>query len=82
MPGKTTLKPEINISSNGVWLLYNDHEYFLDYKNYPWFLKATVADIYKIETPQVDHLYWPTLDIDLSINALKNPEKYPLIYKE
>jgi hypothetical protein len=24
------------------------------------------------------HLYWPELDIDLEIDNLENPEKYPL----
>jgi hypothetical protein len=24
------------------------------------------------------HLYWPDLDVDLEIDNLKNPEKYPL----
>jgi len=24
------------------------------------------------------HLYWPDLDVDLEIDNLENPEKYPL----
>jgi len=24
------------------------------------------------------HLYWPELDVDLEIDNLENPEKYPL----
>ncbi|WP_420886735.1 DUF2442 domain-containing protein [Candidatus Kuenenia stuttgartensis] len=27
------------------------------------------------------HLHWPDLDIDLEIDSLENPEKYPLVYK-
>jgi hypothetical protein len=27
------------------------------------------------------HLYWPELDVDLEIDDLENPEKYPLKWK-
>ena len=25
-----------------------------------------------------EHLHWPTLDVDLSLDSLKHPEAYPL----
>jgi hypothetical protein len=27
------------------------------------------------------NLHWPKLDVDLKIEILQNPEKYPLLYK-
>jgi hypothetical protein len=29
--------------------------------------------------PSADHLYWPTLDVDLSVESLRHPERYPLV---
>ena len=31
--------------------------------------------------PTADHLYWPELDIDLSVGSIRNPEKFPLLSK-
>lgn len=28
-----------------------------------------------------DHLHWPALDVDLCIESLEQPDRYPLIYK-
>lgn len=81
-PGKNISKVEIlNISINGIWLYVKGKEYFLSFEDFPWFKDAKVAEIYNIEFLHNEHLYWPDLDIDLSIDILEEPEKYPLIYK-
>ena len=81
--GKNISKPEVtNISEHGFWLFIDEKEYFLPFKSYPWFVDATVAQITNIELSHKNHLYWRELDIDLSINVIKNPEKYPLIAKK
>lgn len=64
----------------GIWLLIGDHEYFLSYKEYPWFRNATIDQICNIEFSHGKQLYWPDLDIDLSIDVLEHPEAYPLMY--
>ena len=71
---------EIYSSNFGMWLLVKDTEYFLPYKDYPWFKDAKISDIYNVELLHETHIYWPTLDVDLDLDALQNPEKYPLIY--
>lgn len=80
MPGTST-SPEAevsNISALGFWVLVDDRELFLPFKEFPWFEKATVAAILHVERPQQQHLYWPDLDVDLSLDSIENPEKYPL----
>ena len=57
-------------------------EYFLPYSEYPWFQNAKISELYHVELLHSTHLYWPELDIDLNLDLLKNPEKYPLIYRE
>jgi hypothetical protein len=71
-----------NISPFGVWVLVEDHEYFLNHKQYPWFKGASVEEVLDIESPRTGHLRWPSLDIDLHIDSLKNPERYPLTAKQ
>jgi hypothetical protein len=67
-----------NISAHGFWILIDDRELFLPFDEFPWFKNAIVAAIVHVERPQPHHLYWPELDIDLSIDSIEHPEKYPL----
>ena len=78
--GKNTVTPvEINIiSKEGFWLSVNKQEFFLPFSEYPWFIKATIEQIYDLKLLHGEHLYWPKLDVDLDVNSLKNPETYPL----
>jgi hypothetical protein len=67
-----------NITPFGIWLFVKEHEYFLSYQDYPYFKDQTLKAIQNIELIHDGHLYWPTLDVDLEIDNLENPEKYPL----
>jgi len=78
--GKNTSQIEIlNISKHGIWIWCDHKEYFLSFKHYPWFKKASIAAILNVKLIQSHHLYWPDLDVDLEIDSLDNPDKYPLI---
>lgn len=80
--GTTTLEPVeiLNISRYGVWVAVKGHEYFLSYQDFPWFKHGTIEQILHVELLHNVHLYWPDLDVDLTIDILKKPENYPLIY--
>lgn len=79
MPGTTTSQAEVtNISPHGFWLLLDERELFLPFDDYPWFKRAPVEGIVRVETPGPGHLYWPDLDVDLSVSSLEHPERYPL----
>ena len=79
MPGTTTSQAEVtNISQHGFWLLLDERELFLPFDEYPWFKRAPVQEILRVERPQPDHLRWPALDIDLSVDSIEHPERYPL----
>ncbi len=77
--GKSILVAEIqNISEFGIWLLADEQEYFLSYKDFPWFKKASIQQIYNFDFVHGKHLYWPDLDVDLSLESIRTPEKFPL----
>jgi hypothetical protein len=79
--GKSTSKVDVlNISKNGIWLLADNTEYFLPYKDFPWFKEAKISEIYKVKLTHRHHLHWPDLDVDLELESLQNLEKYPLVY--
>lgn len=70
----------LNISKYGVWIAVKGHEYFLSYLDFPWFKEGTVEQIFRVELLHEDHLYWPDLDIDLTLRMIRKPEQYPLVY--
>lgn len=77
--GEDTLAVEVShVSSQGIWVLAHDKEWFLAYTDFPWFKDATLAKILHVEEPSPGHFYWPDLDIDLSIEILEHPERFPL----
>jgi hypothetical protein len=79
-PGKRTSTVEVtNVSKHGIWLLVDEEEHFLAFEQFPWFREATVEQIYDVERPSSDHLYWPALDVDLSVDSIREPERYPRV---
>ena len=56
-------------------------EYFLPFEHFPWFRDAPVGLILEVEELAPGHLYWPTLDIDLGLDAIEHPERFPLVAK-
>ena len=68
-----------DVSGDGFLLSLGDEDLFVPFAEFPWFRDASIAEITKVERPSADHLYWPALDIDLAIESIRHPEKFPLI---
>ena len=80
MRGTSTLPVEVtNVSRHGLWLLVGDEELFLPFEQFPWFRDASIEEISIVERQTADHLYWSLLDIDLSVESIRNPAAFPLI---
>lgn len=78
--GNSTSDIEVtHISQHGFWLLLEDRELFLSFGDFPWFKDASVSAILNVEWPQAHHLYWPDLDVDLAVESIEQPERYPLV---
>ena len=79
-PGKRTSVAEVtNISAAGFWLLLGDRELCLPFKTFPWFRRATIGQLLNVEWPSPHHLYWPDLDIDLAVESIEHPARFPLV---
>ena len=80
--GISTSKVEVShISSQGVWVYVRGKEYFLPYKNFPWFKDARLSEIQNVRLIHRQNLRWEDLDIDLTLESLDHPERYPLRYR-
>ena len=49
----------------------------MPFDQFPWFRKGTIEQISEVQWPTADHLSWPALDIDLSVQSLRNPSAFP-----
>lgn len=82
MPGTPTSDIEVSVASNkGFWLLLDDAEVFVAFSEFPWFKQATLEEITTVERPGKNHLYWPLIDVDLSVESILNPDQFPLVAK-
>jgi hypothetical protein len=79
-PGTDTSGVELtNVSQHGLWLLIDGRERYLPYDQFPWFRHATIAQLSAIERPTPEHIRWPELDVDLTIESIDRPEDFPLV---
>lgn len=69
----------INVSQHGLWLLLHEKEVFLPFEKFPWFRDAPIGKVLHVELPSAQHLYWPELDVDLEVESVLHPERYPLV---
>jgi hypothetical protein len=68
-----------HVSKHGFWLLLFNEELLVPFDQFPWFRKATIEQISEVVWPTADHLYWPKLDVDLSVQSIRNPSTFPLV---
>ena len=54
------------INAQGIMLSVLGRDYFLSYNRVPWLKEARISNV---------------LNVDLEIESLKHPERYPLIMK-
>ena len=82
MPGTITSAAEVtHVSKYGFWLLLDAEELLVPFEQFPWFKKATIEQLSDVQWPTQDHLYWPQLDADLSVESIRNPAAFPLLSK-
>lgn len=78
--GKRTSAVEVtNVSEHGFWLLIEGRETFVGFDNFPWFKDASIGQLCQVELQSPKHLYWPDLDVDLAVESLEHPERFPLV---
>lgn len=69
------------INSQGIMLSVQGNDYFLSYNRVPWLKNARICDVLNVSMCGRNAIAWETLGIDLEVESLKHPERYPLIMK-
>ncbi len=78
--GQSTSPVEVtNVSRHGFWLFIGARGLFVGFRDFPWFSDASIQAITHVELPSPHHLYWPELDVDLAVESIEHPKKYPLV---
>ena len=78
--GPSTSRVEVtNVSPHGFWLFLGEREFFVPFRDFPWFKDASIGAITNVELPSPHHLCWPDLDVDLAVESIEHPEKFPLV---
>lgn len=69
------------INDKGVMISVQGQDYFLSYNRVPWMRDATINEVLDVQMSGKNAIEWPKLDIDLEVESLRHPERYPLIIK-
>jgi len=81
---QNTKHTSVNVRSimpDGIFLSVYENDYYLSFNRLPWFRDAKLSDIINVSMLGEDAIRWDALDVDLEIDSLKYPEKYPLVMK-
>lgn len=69
------------INMQGIILTVLGQDYFISYNRVPWLRDARISDVLNVKMCGHSAIEWEALGIDLEIESLKHPERYPLIMK-
>lgn len=78
---KDTLASVLLINNQGILVSVYGQAYFLPYSRIPWMRDATVNDVMNVRMCGRNAIEWPALDVDLEIESLRHPERYPLVIR-
>ena len=83
MTGVVTLTAKVTcVTDHDFWLLLNVEELLVLFEHFPWFKNSTMEQITDVQWPTQNHLYWPQLDVDFSVESIRSPASFPLITKK
>jgi len=69
------------INDKGIMLSVQGEDYFLSYNRVPWMRNATINEVLDVRMSGKNAIVWPKLDVDLEMDSLRHPERYPLLMK-
>ncbi len=64
------------ISPHGFWLELGEEELYMSFFEFPMFEHATVTQLCQVLWASSESLYWPALDLDLTVATIRNPSGY------
>jgi hypothetical protein len=78
-PGRPIAAPKFaELTEAGFWLVLDECRILVDFREFPWFRGRSREELQNVERPFADELRWPELDVDLAVDSLLHPKRYPL----
>ena len=77
----STLADVLMINDRGIMISVQGQDYFLSYNRVPWMKDATINEVLDVRMSGKNAIEWPRLDVDLEVDSLKHPERYPMLIK-
>ena len=77
----STLVCVLMINAQGIMLSVLGNDYFVSYNRIPWMQDAPVRSVLNVQMSGNRAIEWPDLDVDLEIESLQHPERYPFVMK-
>ena len=77
----TEMNPIVAINREGIMISLEGNNYFLSYNRVPWMKDATINEVLDVRMSGNNAIEWPKLDVDLEVESLRHPERYPLLIK-
>ena len=78
---ESTSASVLMINAQGIMISVKGQDYFLSYNRIPWMRDAAIRSVLNVQMCGPDAIEWPDLDVDLEIDSLRHPERYPLVIK-
>ena len=78
---ENTLVCVLMINAQGIMISVQGQDYFLSYNRVPWMQDAPIRSVLNVQMSGLEAIVWPDLDVDLEIDSLRHPERYPLVIK-
>lgn len=78
---ESTSASVLMINAQGIMISVKGQDYFLSYNRIPWMRDAAIRSVLNVQMCGPDAIEWPDLDVDLEIDSLRYPERYPLVIK-
>jgi hypothetical protein len=69
-----------HIQRTEFFLSLDAREFFVSFEDCPDFNNAAISQIFDFRFSH-DGLHWDSLDVDIELDALKNPEKFTLKFR-
>jgi hypothetical protein len=80
-PKQPTSVAVLMINAQGMLITVQGQDYFLSYNRVPWLRDARISSVLNVRMSGPRAIEWPDLDVDLEIESLRHPERYPLVIK-
>ena len=71
----------LSVMPTGILISVMNKDYFISFNRLPWFQDAKLSDILDVSMFGRMGIKWDKLGVELEIESLEYPEKYPLVIK-